>query len=65
MAIEVLNVVVIARVPAAELDNQLRSIRSGETTVVGVPAGMRRNAEAWPTGSTDPKWPQIRIEYSK
>jgi hypothetical protein len=65
MAIEILNVTVTVRVPAAELDDQIRKIRSGETKVIDVPSAMRRTVNHWPTGSTDPNRPQIRIEYSK
>jgi hypothetical protein len=66
VAIEVLNMVVMIRVPKAELDDTIRKIRSGEIVPVGVPAGVsRKTVNHHPQGSTDPEWPQIRIEYMK
>ncbi len=64
--IEIINIVVTIRVPAAECDSHIARIRGNIEQVISVPASLtRKTVERWPTGTTDPNWPQIKVEYMK
>jgi len=63
---EILTIVVTLRVAKANLEDTIDKLRTGALAPVSVPRTVRvRAVNHHPQGSTDPDWPQIRIEYSK
>lgn len=66
MAAEPISITMICRTSKDTFDQTKAALKTRELTFFPVPGGLTRTTvEGNPTGSTDPNWPQIRVEYSK